>query len=200
MPSPFPIAASLRSVPAGDDPVVVEADPEGDATRSVKDLARYVYRFIQEVRWAGHEGVVSVGVAGDQGDTPPIGVNLGLLLSPLVTTGLGERTGGKSAFDLLGARRPELSGRPSLDALPSPRDRVWIVPAPYDRDPSVWELFELYILEVTPEDQGMKVDLLLVHGEPAAGRQADGGATSVELPVVADEVAVVTTTRGGPKG
>ena len=200
MQPPYPIAASLRSVPAGEDPVVVEADPEGDATRSVKDLARYVYRFIQEIRWAGHEGVVSVGVAGDPGETPPIGINLGLLLSPLVTTGLGERTGRESAFGLLGAPRPELSRQPTLDALPSPRDRVWIVPAPYDRDRAVWGLFELYILEVTPEDQGMEVDLLLVHEERANAGETGVGDGLIELPVAAGDVAMVVSAAGGATG
>ena len=193
----YPIAASLSSVPDGEDPVVVEADPEGDVTRSVKDLARYVYRFIQEVRWAGHEGVVSVGVTGDPGDTPPIGVNLGLLLSPLVTTGLGERAGRESAFELLDATRPELTSQPTLGALPNPRDRVWIVPGPHDRDPSVWGLFELYILEITQADQDLPVDLLLVLREAGAGGQKGGGEQRVELPVTADDVAVVLIPSGG---
>ena len=158
----IPVAGSLPRTDAHVDPLVVEADPEGAATRSVKDVARHVYRLIQEFDWAGHEGAVVVGVSGGTKSSIPIGPNVALLLAPLVRTAIGERAGAMSADELLDAARyPIREHAEGIDAFVSPRDRVWIVPDASLRDPGTRNLFELVILEGPPDRPLDDVDVLL---------------------------------------
>ena len=158
----IPVAGSLPRIDANDDPMVVEADPEGAATRSIKDVARYVYRLIQEFEWAGHTGAVVVGVVGGSRSSAPIGPNVALLLAPLVRTAIGDQAGATSASVLLDADRyPAPDGAEGTDAFVSPRDRVWIVPDRLLHLRENRDLFELVILEAAHDAPLDDVDVLL---------------------------------------
>ena len=124
MDTEIPVAAVVPAHAEGEDPVVVEADPQGSATRAMKSVARWVFRLVQELRWGGREGAVVVAVAGDTSAPPPIGVNLALLVSPLLTAAVGERAGPTTSSVLLesdaGQARGHATGR---NAFASPRKR-----------------------------------------------------------------------------
>jgi hypothetical protein len=166
----IPVAATLPRLSPNEDPIVVEANPDGGATRAVKALARHVYRLVQEFQWSDHDGAVVIAVAGDTGLAPPIGPNLALLLAPLVTTAVGERAGASTTSALLEAqpdsRVPGSSGR---GRFPSPRDRVWVVPDEALDLRATRDLFELVLIEGSVGDTYEAADVVLVavpSGEP----------------------------------
>jgi hypothetical protein len=192
MAAEIPVAAALPILDDGEDPVVVEADQQGRATRAMKALARWLFRFVQELNWAGHEGAVVVGVVCETLLPPPIGVNLALLVSPLVTTAVGETAGSASAIAVLEADIGEVgSGSEGREAFVTPRDRVWIVPDDRLADAETRDLFELVVFEPAPGRTLEDIDLLLVVGR---------GAEPVAVPVgLSDQVemgAVVVGSTG----
>lgn len=113
----IPVAGVLVTPSDQDELLVVEAEPESEATRAHKGIARHVYRFAQEVQWAGSERAVAVRIQGDGLVAASLAVNLALLLAPLLDIAI------EAVPEIEAAFAAELDDRDP----PSPRDRLWLV-------------------------------------------------------------------------
>lgn len=134
----IPVAGAIGAL-VDADLLVVEAEPESELTRSLKGIARHVYRFVQDVRWSGSEHAVAVRIVGDPRHGRPIGVNVGVLLAPLLDVALESDPAVASAFETGDA------GPDAIDRYPSPRDGIWLVPRKDLGSGSVTERFGLTI-------------------------------------------------------
>jgi hypothetical protein len=155
----IPVAGAVVSLDGFRDPLVVEIAPESEATRGFKNVARHVFRFVQEVRWAGG-GAVVVGVAGDEAKSGAIAMNVGLLLTPLLDVAIEPTERAIATF--------EVDAVDTTDH-PTPRDRLWLVPR-QDLLANSRNRFGLVLVGANaPSTEA--IDLLLVvvpHGSAAA--------------------------------
>jgi hypothetical protein len=167
------------------DPLFVEAQPDSEATRCLKNIARYVYRLVQDIRWAGGEHTVSVEIVGDDAMAPTIAMNLGALVAPLLDVAVESSPLARRGFDV----RTDDGSASEL----SPRDRLWLVEPPMPRSNPVDRRFDLTIA-TTPvvASNARSVDLTLVtveHGRAAVALPADRRY---------DEIAAVIVGAPGP--
>ncbi len=164
----IPIAGAILTIPPDTDPLVVEAEPEGERTRGFKSVARHVFRFIQEVNWTSPDRAVRVAVVGDGPNATTIAVNVGVLLAPLLDVGVIAGSAIDDITDMLGMSAIE-AGLPAGD-FASPRDRMWIVPGTGFSDDDVISRFDLAIGPVGGGPVASGIDLALVvvrHGDAA---------------------------------
>lgn len=117
----IPVAGAIVVAP-GDELLVVEALPDSEAARSYKDVARHVYRFVQEVQWSGSGRAAAVRIVGEEHEQQAIAANVGLLLAPLADVAIASTPDVRVAFDL--EDQPDVG-----EDHPTPRDKVWLVPA-----------------------------------------------------------------------
>ena len=112
------VAGAVVSLDEFRDPLVVEIAPESAATRGFKNIARHVFRFVQDVQWSGG-GAVVVGVAGDESVIDAVALNVGVLLSPLLDVAIEPTDRTIATFEV---------DATAVGDHPSPRDRLWLVP------------------------------------------------------------------------
>jgi hypothetical protein len=137
----IPVAGAIVERSADGDPLVVEAEPASEVTRCLKNVARFAFRVVQELRWSGHEGPVRVAVAGDGPSAAIVAPNVATLLAPLLTVCVVEDAGMPSPSMAFGVDPVTVS---AIDP-PSPRDRIWLVPAGAPADRVEWERYDLVI-------------------------------------------------------
>lgn len=158
------VAGAILPVAGYPHPLVVEADPESEATRSFKNVARFVYRFVQDARWSGDHGAVSIRVRGDGREAAAVAANVGVLLASLVDVAVEADPFALVAFDLSASSEPRPDDHRVTDPtshLENPRDGLWLVPRQeLDSDPVV-ERFDLTLGRST-ERRDDRTDLMLV--------------------------------------
>lgn len=184
----IPVAGSLVSIDPRDDPLFVEAHPDSEATRCFKNIARYVYRIVQDIRWAGEEHTVSVEIVGDDAMAHTIAMNVGALVAPLLDVALESSALTRRGFDI--AADDETASELT------PRDRLWLMEPPMPRSGSADRRFDLTIATRAGVDTAggppRSVDLGLVtvgHGRRIAAFPTDGRY---------DEVAAIIIDAPGP--
>jgi len=186
MTASIPVAGSLVSIDPRDDPLVVEAHPDSEVTRCFKNIARYVYRIVQDIRWAGEEHTVSVEIVGDDAMAHTIAMNVGALVAPLLDVAIESSAMARRGFDVA----PEDESASEL----TPRDRLWLVEPPMPRADSADRRFDLTIATTASADTAgglpRSVDLGLVTVEhrrglaslPTEGRYDEIAAVVVDAP------------------
>ena len=137
----IPVAGAIIEHPHDDDPLVVEAEPGSEVTRCVKNIARFVFRVTQELRWSGHEGPVRVAVAGDGRSAALVAPNVAALLAPLLTVCVLDDDGTPSPSMAFGIDPATVTATEP----PSPRDRIWVADAGTPIDQLTWDRYELVI-------------------------------------------------------
>ena len=137
----IPVAGAIVEHADGGDPLVVEADPVSEVTRCLKNVARFVFRMTQELRWSGHEGAVRIGVAGDEPSAALVAPNVAVLLAPLLTVCVVDDGGTVSPAMAFGIDPETVTATDP----PSPRDRIWVARAGTSTDQRAWDRYELVI-------------------------------------------------------
>lgn len=164
MSTTVPVAGAIVSLDPGRDRLVVESAPESEATRGFKNVARYVFRFVQAEQWSGDGGAVSVAVLGEPEVAGAVASNVGLLLAPLLDIALGSSTITEAML--------EVDRHEGLE-YPNPRHGIWLVPAHELGERSVVDRFGLTISAAGVGVSDVDLALLLVpHGSAAPRRQA----------------------------
>jgi hypothetical protein len=164
----IPVAGSLVDIDPGADPLVVEAQPDSEATRCFKNIARYVYRLVQDIRWAGGEHTVTVEVVGDGDMAPTIAMNVGALVAPLLDVAVESSALARLGFDV--------DADDGTASELSPRDRLWLVEPTMARSHPADRRFDLTIATTPAASHAGPVDLTLVtveHGRAAVTLPAD---------------------------
>lgn len=181
----IPIAGAILTIPPEVDPLVVEADPEGERARCFKNVARHVFRFVQEVDGTSSGRAVTVAVVGEGPAAATVTVNVGVLLAPLLDVGV---IAGSAIDEITG-----ILGRPSMEAgtragdHASPRDRMWVVPGTRFSDLEVITRFDLAIGPVSGEAVANGIDLALVvvrHGDAVPDTSCDDPMTELAVVLV----------------
>lgn len=185
-----PVAGSLVPLDASRHRLVVESAPESEATRGFKNVARYVFRFVQAEQWSGAGGAITVRVVGEADVAATISMNVGLLLAPLLDVAIERSAITESALDVAVDDDAEY---------PNPRHRVWLVP----REAMVSEAdrFGLAIGPADPDDlAGAHLALVLAaHGAPIADPPASDPETEIAVVLVdAPSIDHPTDLRIGP--
>ncbi len=159
----IPIAGAVLTIPADIDPLVVEADPDGERSRCFKNIARHVFRLVQEVTWTSPGRAVTVVVVGDDHAATTIAVNVSVLLAPLLDVGVIAGSAIDEIAGMLGMSATEADRRSGGYA--SPRDRMWIVPGTGFSDDEVTSRFDLAIGPVGGRavTDGIHLALVVVH-------------------------------------
>ncbi len=156
----IPVAGAIIEHPDDGDPLVVEADPVSEVTRCLKNVARFVFRMTQELRWSGHEGAVRIAVAGDGSSAALVAPNVAALLAPLLTVCVLDDAGIPSPSIAFGIDPATVTATDP----PSPRDQIWVARAGSATDQLAWDRYDLVIgrQEVLTTDRVPDLCLIVV--------------------------------------
>jgi hypothetical protein len=181
----IPVAGAVIPLHTLADPLVVEADPESEATRCFKNIARFVFRLVQEIHWSGRDDTVSVRVVGDAPWCHVIAMNVGALLASLLDVAVESSPLARTGFDIgVGDPKGDLS----------PRDRLWLVASDRLASDVAMRRFDLSIGTVDPsttadrDDEPVDLGLVMVpQGRtpelpPDASRYVDVAAVIIDAP------------------
>ncbi|HSJ70769.1 MAG TPA: hypothetical protein VLA29_03875 [Acidimicrobiia bacterium] len=193
----IPIAGAILTIPPDIDPLVVEADPDGERARCFKNVARHVFRFVQEINWTSSGRAVTVAVVGESRSAATVTVNVGVLLAPLLDVGVIAGSAIDEITGMLG--HPKTEADSFAGDLVSPRDRMWIVPGSAFSNDEVMSRFDLAIGPVGGSAIANGIDLALVvvrHGDGISTISRDDPMTELAAVLVdapsADHAVTIT--------
>jgi hypothetical protein len=182
----IPIAGAILTIPPDIDPLVVEADPDGERARGFKNVARHVFRFVQEINWTSSSGrAATVAVVGDGRAAATVAVNVGVLLAPLLDVAVMAGSAIDEVTRMLGSHTMEPD--PRIGGFASPRDRMWIVPGTGFSDDEVTSRFDLAMGPVGGGAVANGIDLALVvvrHGDVVPDTARDDPMTELAVVLV----------------